>query len=230
MELGIRLKKIASMVDVCDKVADIGTDHAYIPIYLIKNEVCTRAVASDINKGPVEKAKKNVELENLQRKIDCRLGGGFSTIAPKEVQAAVIAGMGGNLIRDIIEDGMEVFKNLDSCILQPVQNPEVLRAYIYERGFEILEEELCFEEGKYYEIIKVRYGNKFLTVDPMYYEIGKRLIEDKHPMILEYISYKLDKYCKIYGNLNENTENAKERKNELKIKIDKLKELRGRCH
>ncbi|MCM0648810.1 class I SAM-dependent methyltransferase [Clostridium swellfunianum] len=230
MELGIRLKKIASMVDVCDKMADIGTDHAYIPIYLIKNGICIRAVASDINKGPVEKAKKNVKLENLHKKIDCRLGGGFSTIAPKEVQAAVIAGMGGNLIRDIIEEGMEVFKNLESCILQPVQNPEVLRAYIYERGFEILEEELCFEEGKYYEIIKVRYGNKFLTVDSMYYEIGKRLIEDKHPMISEYISYKLDKYCNIYGNLNEDTENAKERKNELKIKIDKLKELRGQCH
>ncbi len=230
MELGIRLKKIASLVEVCEKMADIGTDHAYIPIYLIKKEICRYAVASDINKGPVEKAKKNVHSEKLQDKIECRLGGGLSTIKPYEVQTVVIAGMGGNLIRDIIEEGLEVFKTLKSCILQPVQNPEILREYIYSHGFEILQEELCIEDDKFYEIIKIRYNNKPTAINPIYYEISKKLIEDSHPLMKQYISSKIEKYYKIYNNLTENTENANNRKSGLKIKIDKLKELLEQCH
>jgi tRNA (adenine22-N1)-methyltransferase len=230
MELGIRLEKIASLVQNCDKLADIGTDHAYVPIYLIKKGVCNSAVASDINKGPVEKAFKNVALENLQDKIECRLGGGFSTIQPGEVQWAVIAGMGGNLIRDIIEEGFEVFKTLESCILQPVQNPEILREYIYNQGYEVIDEELCMEENKFYEIIKISYNNKPMVLDPIYYEISKRLIDKKHPLVKQYISYKLEKYYKVYNNLTEVSENAILRRNEIEIKIKKLKELLILCH
>jgi tRNA (adenine22-N1)-methyltransferase len=229
MELGIRLEKIASMVEPCKSMADIGTDHAYIPIYLIKRGICSSAVASDINRGPVEKAKKNVSLENLHNKIECRLGGGLSTVKPYEVQTAVIAGMGGNLIRDIMEDDLDVFKTLKSCILQPVQNPEVLREYIYTRGYDILQEELCIEDNKFYEIIKIRYNNKPVDVDPIYYEVSKELIDNWHPIIKEYISYKLDKYSKVFSNLTENTENANKRRTELAIKIDKLKGLLEQC-
>jgi tRNA (adenine22-N1)-methyltransferase len=187
-------------------------------------------VASDINKGPVEKAKSNVALENLQSRIECRLGGGFSTIRPYEVQTAVIAGMGGNLISDIIKEDIEVFKSLGSCILQPVQNPEVLREYIYGCGFEILGEELCMEDNKFYEIIKIRYNNKPSYVEPIYFEISKNLIGNKHPLISEYISYKLKKYCKVYINLTGNTDNAKQRRTELKGKIMRLEELLKQCH
>jgi tRNA (adenine22-N1)-methyltransferase len=230
MELGIRLKIIASMIDKCVKMADIGTDHAYIPIYLIKNTICDSAIASDINKGPVEKAKKNIQNENLEQKIQCRLGGGFSTIAPHEVQIAVIAGMGGNLIRDIIEEDLDVFKTLDSCIVQPVQNPEVIREYIYRKGYKILEEELCIEDNKFYEIIKIKFDDNPISIDPIYYEIGQKLVDKKHPLIKEYIEYKLNKYSKVYSNLLESTENVKARKLEIENKINKLKELLKSCH
>lgn len=225
MELSIRLKTIADMIERCDKIADIGTDHAYIPIYLIKNKVCTEAIASDINKGPVEKAKKNVAIENLKDKIECRHGGGFTTIDPKEVQVAVIAGMGGNLIRDIIEESKDVFKSLDYCILQPVQNPEILREYVYIMGYKILDEELCYEEGKFYEIIKVKYDNNPICIDPIYYEISKKLLDKKHPLIFKFIRYKLEKYYKIYNDITDSSENAQLRKNEIKNKITKLEEL-----
>ena len=117
MELSVRLEKIASVVEKCEAVCDIGTDHGYIPIYLVNNGTCSCAIASDINRGPVKKAKLNVSLEGLEKKIDCRLGPGFSTIKPFEVQCAIIAGMGGNLIRDIIMEGMEVFKSLRYAVL-----------------------------------------------------------------------------------------------------------------
>jgi tRNA (adenine22-N1)-methyltransferase len=229
MELSIRLDKIASMVDVCESMADIGTDHAYIPIYLIKAGVCRRAIASDINKGPVDKAVKNIKLEGLQDKIECRLGGGLSTVKQGEIQTAVIAGMGGNLIRDIIEADIEVFKELHSCVLQPVQNPEVLREYIYKQGYTIIDEELCVEEDKFYEIIKVKFGSSVKDVEPIYYEISERLIEKRHPLLVEYINRKLNKYYKIYDSLIENTENTLMRRNQLEYKINSLKEILESC-
>lgn len=81
-------------------------------------------------------------------------------LKPNEVDSVVIAGMGGNLIRDIIEERLDVFKSLKYAVLQPVQNPEVLREYLYKRGFNILGEQLCIDESKYYEIIKVCYASK----------------------------------------------------------------------
>lgn len=230
MELSLRLKKVASLVEKCEIMADIGTDHAYIPIYLVKKEICNKAIASDINKGPVEKAKINVAFEELQNKIECRLGGGLSTVAAGEVDCAIIAGMGGNLIRDIIEEGKDVFKRLKYLVLQPVQNPEVLREYIIKSGYKILDEELCIDENKFYEIIKIKYDNNSVAMDPVFYEIGKKLIEKEHPLVGEYINYKLGKYYKILSHIGENTPNSLQRKIEVNDKINKLKELLLQCH
>ena len=225
MELSLRLKTIASMVDKCEAVAEIGTDHGYIPIYLIKNNICNTAIASDINLGPIEKAELNISLENFSEKIECRLGGGLTTIKPKEVNSAIIAGMGGNLIRDIILESEEVFKNLDSAILQPVQNPEVLRRFIYEHGYCIVDEELCFDQNKFYEIIKVSYDSEPREKEEIFYEVGEILINKKHPLIKEYLQYKTYKYNKIYENIKEETEAAEIRKAEIKLKVKRLQEL-----
>lgn len=225
MEISYRLKCISNMVDPCDKVIDVGTDHGYIPIHLIKNGVCTEVIASDINKGPVEKAEKNVSLEGLKSKITCRLGGGLTVVKPREVDCAIIAGMGGNLIRDIIEDSLEVFKELDFVVLQPVQNPEILRKYLYESGYNIIDEELCEDEGKFYEIIKVAYSDRPQVLEPIYYEISSLLIEKKHPLLEKYIEFKLDKYRKILEYLKDNSEATQDRKKELEDKIIMLKEI-----
>jgi len=224
-----RLKAIADMVDSCECCADIGTDHGYIPIYLLNKGVCKRAIASDINKGPLEKAKYNVKKEDLSDKIDCRLGSGFSTIKPGEQNIAIIAGMGGNLTRDIIEDGMEVFKSLDYLIVQPVQNVEVFRQYVYEKGYEIIEENLCIDEGKYYEIIKIKYKNKkqgIQDIDDIFYEISKFSYDRKHKLINEFIKNKIEKYEKILYAIKEDSESALERKKHIIDKINKLKELK----
>jgi tRNA (adenine22-N1)-methyltransferase len=225
MDLSLRLKKIASMVDRCERIVDVGTDHAYVPIFLIKNGVCSKAIASDINKGPVEKAKKNIKRESLEDRIECRLGGGLTTIKEGEVNAAVIAGMGGNLIRDILEESLCVFRSLDYVVLQPVQNVDVLRKYIFEKGYELVDEELCKDEDKYYEIMKVRFDNNPKTVEDIFFAISEIMLNKKHPMIDEFIKYKLNTYKKIYNNLNEETISSRKRKMELEIKIKRLGEL-----
>ena len=88
---------------------------------------------------------------NLHHQITCRLGSGLSTVKKDEVQVAIIAGMGGNLIRDILEADLDVVKQLEYMILQPVQNAEVLREYLCNTGYDILDEEICYEDGKFYE-------------------------------------------------------------------------------
>lgn len=229
MELSLRLQVICNMIDSCKTIADIGTDHGYIPIYLIKNKICEFAIACDINKGPLEKAKENISIEGLENNISLRLGSGFDVITPGEVNVAIIAGMGGHLIKDLIESGKEVFKALDYLILQPVQNPDVLRKYIYDSGFEVIKEELCIDEKIFYEIIKIRYADKDKNIkkikNDIFYEVSHDLIKQKHPLINEFIQYKINKYSNILEYIKEDSSLANLRKKEVKEKIYKLEEL-----
>lgn len=222
MEISNRLKTVASMVDKASCVADIGTDHGYLPIYLVKENICCRAIASDINKGPVNKAKLNIRSKNLRDKIECRLGPGLNTLRMGEADVVVISGMGGNTIRDIIEERIDLFKEFKYAILQPVQNPEVLREYIYNEGFEILEEELCIDENIFYEIIKIRYDAKKYNIDSIFYEVSKDLIEKKHPLVKEFIISKIKNINSIISKINDSSPAATSRIEELKGKLVKL--------
>jgi tRNA (adenine22-N1)-methyltransferase len=230
MELSSRLLKVASMVDKCECLADIGTDHAYIPIFLIKEGRCNNAIASDINEGPINKAVNNITQEGLGEKIECRLGGGFKTIKPFETNVAIIAGMGGNLIRDIINENIEVFQNLECCVVQPVQNPEVLRKYIYNKGFTIIDEEIVIEDNKFYEIIKLKFGNKVQQIESIYYEVAKKLFDKNHYLLRDFINFKIDKYNSINVRLTDNSLNSQTRKAEVINKINDLKGLLNLCH
>lgn len=225
MELSIRLKAIASMIEKCDSAIDVGTDHGYIPIYLVQKGMIKSAIASDINRGPVEKAKKNIFLNNASAQISCRLGSGLSTVKRGEVQVAIIAGMGGNLIRDILEADLEVVKQFKYVILQPVQNAEVLRKYLYTSGYDILDEEICNDDGKFYEIIKAKYNTNSVTLESIYYEISKILLDKKNLVMQRFIEYKLQKYSKVYDTLNEDTISSKNRKQQLYHIISRLKEF-----
>lgn len=225
MIISDRLLKIASMVEKCNTVADIGTDHGYIPIHLIKNDICNYAIASDINDGPVKKAKFNVSIEGLSDKISCRKGSGLNTLKIGEANVLIIAGMGGNLIRDILCENRKIFEKVDYAILQPAQNPEVLRKHLYEGLYEIIEEELCFDEGIYYEIIKVRVGKNKEIKNEIDYEISQLLIESKNPLLKDFINSKIDRNSKIAESMKTQTDAAIKRKESLLNKNNILKEI-----
>lgn len=228
MELSRRLKAIADSVDKCKSVADIGTDHGYIPIYLVQKGVCERAVASDINKGPINKAKMNVGFEGLSSKIDCYLGGGLAPLKVGEVDGVVMAGMGGNLTRDIILADLNKVKKYDFMILQPAQNPEVLREFLYNNEYEIIDEDLILDEGTYYELFKVKYNSdaeRLSFDDAIYYEISPVLLKKKHPLINDYIESKIAKAEKVISHITQETDLAKAKRKELADKVNILKEL-----
>ena len=228
MELSKRLMKIASYVNYCEAIADIGTDHGYIPIYLVKNNKCNSAIASDINKGPIEKASTNIRFEGLSEKIKCLFGGGLKPLKVGEVNGVIIAGMGGNLIRDIILEDLEKVKLYDFLILQPAQNPEVLRKFLYNNNFEILNEDLILDDGKFYELFKVKYNEnakKINVKDEISYEISSILLESNNSLVNDYIKSKIKKYENIITYIKDDTSLAKKKKDILNEKINKLKEM-----
>lgn len=226
MELSKRLKRIAEHVDKCESVADIGTDHGYIPIYLVKEGICKKAIASDINKGPIEKAKVNVAFEGVSNKIKCLLGPGLNPLKVGEVNGVILAGMGGNLTRDILLADMDKVKKYDFIILQPAQNPEVLREFLYKNDYEIIDEDLIKDEGRFYELFKVKYNEnseKLVFEDELYYEVSPLLREKNHSLFKEFIEEKINKCETILSFIKEDTEAAKKRKSDLEEKINKLK-------
>ena len=226
MELSKRLKRIAEHVDKCESVADIGTDHGYIPIYLVKEGICKKAIASDINKGPIEKAKVNVAFEGVSNKVKCLLGPGLNPLKVGEVNGVILAGMGGNLTRDILLADMDKVKKYDFIILQPAQNPEVLREFLYKNDYEIIDEDLIKDEGRFYELFKVKYNEnseKLVFEDELEYEVSPLLREKGHPLFKEFIEEKINKCETILSFIKEDTEAAKKRKSDLEEKINKLK-------
>lgn len=227
MELSIRLQAIADLVDNCESIADIGTDHGYIPIYLVKKGVCKKAIASDINKGPINKAKMNIGFDGLNDKIKCCHGPGLKPLKVGEANAIVIAGMGGNLIRDILLADLNKVKKYEFMILQPTQNPEVLREFLYNNEYEIIDENIIFEDKTYYEMFKVKYKKNAekLNLDSIFYEISPVLLRKKHILINNYINFKIGKNNKVIKNIKQDTELAKCKKEELIKKVSELENL-----
>ena len=146
-----RLINIASHVNGAT-AADIGTDHAYVPIELVRNGCCTRVIASDIRPGPAETARDNVRKYMCGDRIEVREGPGLSVIEKAETEDIIIAGMGGILIRDIIEADIEKAKAA-RLVLQPMNSQYELRHYLLDNGFEITEEDISVEGFKVYNLI-----------------------------------------------------------------------------
>lgn len=226
MELSKRLRFIANHIDICESIIDVGTDHGYIPIYAVNEGLCKRAIASDINKDPLEKARINALLEGLTDKIELRLGAGLETVRVGEVEGVVIAGMGGNLIRDILEHDKKKLSKYKFLVLQPAQNPEVLREYLYNNNYEIIDEDLCFDEGIYYELFKVKVGesNKG-KMKEILYEISPVLVEGKSELLKMFLENKKEKYERIMNFIKDDTESVKVRKAQLEEKINFIIEL-----
>lgn len=154
MQISKRLEAVADMVTPGCHLADIGTDHAYIPIYLAQAGKIARAIAMDVNKGPLERAKEHICSYGLEQMIETRLSDGLDALQPGEADQIVIAGMGGPLTVRILRDGAEKLTKECALILQPQSEIQSVRAYLKEKKYCILCEEMICEDGKYYPMMK----------------------------------------------------------------------------
>lgn len=217
-----RLECIKSMVSKCDTVADIGTDHGYVVEMLLLDNTANKVIASDLNKGPLNRATEYLTEKGMSSQCDFRLGSGLTVLMENEADAIIIAGMGGDLIADILNVSRNIANSTKQLILQPMTAIDKLRRYIYENNFKIIDENIVKEFHHYYFIIKAEPGTSNVE-DDIYYEISKHLLEKKDKIMYEYIEILLDINNKIIHNL-ERTNNIsyKEKIECLKYKNSKI--------
>lgn len=221
-QLNNRLQACANMISGSKRLIDIGTDHAYLPIWLIMNGRIENAIASDINFLPLQKAKANVEKYKVQDNIELRLSDGLSEISSEEADEIVIAGMGGELILDIISKADWIKKEKKKLILQPMSSEPDLRTYLYENKFRIEKEVAVFSAKKVYTIIKACYTG-FLEKIPIEYPYVGKLYNNMSVAAVEYMKKQIRDLenknigAKHIGNLREYLKN-------ISI-INKMKEI-----
>lgn len=228
MDISRRLDQVVQMIPNCDAVADIGTDHGYVLIALLKRNRIRRGIASDNKKKPLEKAMMNAREEGVTSQLDFRLGSGLETLSIGEVNGAVIAGMGGILIKELMTSAAEIVKSLDFLLLQPAQNPEILRKFLYENSFEVLDEEILREDRRYYEYLLVRYeeDKKVTLKNRADYSVGDILYQKKHPLLDDYLKDKINELEVILDKMDLSSENARNKHIEISEKMNELRRLR----
>ena len=170
-------------------LADVGSDHAHLPIYVCRNGICPRAIASDINRGPVENARRNIAAAGLGDRITAICTPGLDGIAQYAPEDITIFGMGGELIVSIIDAAPWTRDPAIRLVLQPMSHAEILRAYLLENGFFIVDQTLVKEE-KVYQIICAEYDGVKRTADDMALWFGSHNIERMHPLLLELLENK----------------------------------------
>ena len=216
-----RLKCIIEYVK-CKTVADIGTDHAYIPIELVENGKVEYAIAADVREGPLKIASSNIEKHGLTDKIEVRLGDGLSVLTPGEADIIIIAGMGGILIKDIIEANTEIAKS-SVLVLQPMNSQYELRKWLISNGFTVLSEDIECEEHHVYNIMVVVNGAQDKFERDIDYHIPPMLYKNKNFRAL--FEKKKREFTKIINGL-EKAENADNNKLEYyRRSYKELKEL-----
>lgn len=156
------------MVRRGNTVADIGTDHAYLPAYLVLNGISPKALACDVRRGPLDNAKKTVEQYGIGNKITLRLSDGFDEIKPYEADDFVMCGMGGTLMEELVSRTEWLKDSSKRIIVQPQSHAEDIRRYFIENGFEILFEDACIDSGKIYCAIAAEYTGT-ITEKPVSY-------------------------------------------------------------
>ena len=225
MILTNRLMEIAKFISVNSIVGDIGTDHGYLPIYLIENKISKFVIATDVSEKSLDKIINYVEEKGLQRDIITRLGDGLDVIKPFEVDTLVIAGMGGLLISDILEKNKETTDSITNFIFQPMVASKELRQYLIQNKFKILDESLAKEGDKFYEIIYAERRLDYIE-DKINYDISNKLIKKNHPLLGEFLNFKINKHNEILNKLkDEVSDKSRERYEEIERERDKYKEI-----
>lgn len=222
MELSRRLMAVASAVTEGNRLADIGTDHGYIPIYLILKGIVPSAIAMDVNRGPLDRADAHIREYGLEDKIETRLSDGLAQLDAHETDTIVIAGMGGALMCEILGRGGHVIADGKELILQPQSELFKVRRFLHEHGYRIRSEQIVKEEGKYYFILQAIPGTEIFDSDFLY-DYGEYLLKNHDPLMREYLEWEMRKCRTISEQLaDQHSESAAARRQDMKEWQDKL--------
>ncbi len=193
MHLSVRMHMVADMVPQSRCVADVGCDHGYLSIWLIREGIVERAIAMDLRKGPLARARENIRFFHQQERIETRLSDGVEKLHPGEADTIVIAGMGGELMSGILAAGHRQVQKANCLVLQPQSDVHLVRQQIRKDGYRIVAEDACYEDGKYYVVMRAEHGDAPKSEKPYADRYGTHLIMSGHPVYLEYLRMELGK-------------------------------------
>ncbi|HYF90799.1 MAG TPA: class I SAM-dependent methyltransferase [Symbiobacteriaceae bacterium] len=220
--LSPRLAAVASYVLKAQPVADIGTDHAYLPAYLVQGGAVPRAIAADVLPGPLEAAKVTVAEAGLNGLVDLRLGNGLQVLQPGEAATATICGMGGPLIAEILAQGP--LQGLQRLVLQPMGGEESLRRWLMENGWILIDETMVEDSGRIYIIMAAEPGAMDLTwADAC---LGPHLLKKGGPLLAKYAAILLEQARRAQsGAARSDRPESRARAEALAIRIHLLEEV-----
>lgn len=243
IQLSKRLQYVADFITPGLVLADIGTDHGFIPIYMVLADKSPKAFAMDINEGPLERATEHIQEKGLEGKIETRLSDGLQKLNGNEAESVLIAGMGGSLVIKILDEGKHALEGVKELVLSPHTEADLVRAYLKTTDFVIEKEGMVIDAGKYYVVIKARRREKneqgllyekenkapegveeelYKTLCTKY---GRLLLEEKNPILKELLTKELGTYNRIYEGLKNNeTEAGLKRKSEIQENLEHLNE------
>ena len=215
VKLSKRMRMSASMVMSHGILADVGTDHGYVPIALLKEQKIKGAIAMDINKGPLARAKEHVAAAGLEEYIQTRLSDGVLALKPGEADSILIAGMGGELMLHILSEGKDVCDNAQELILQPQSEIHRVREYLRENQYRIVDEDMVLEDEKYYTAIRTvrdTSGESLVcgaSPQPIEDRYGPVLLQKAHPVLKMYLDLQHTRLTQILNGLKAQPESEK---------------------
>ena len=228
MELSNRLKAVADMISAGNIACDAGCDHGYVSIYLIQKNICPRVIAMDVNEGPLAQAREHINAFGLGEYIETRLSDGVMALSVGEADSLILAGMGGRLVIKILTEGKEKISAMKELILQPQSEIDTVRAYLPRIGYKISEEDMVYEDGKYYPMMKamrvsecdddteagdMAASSQLLSVksdivQTAYDRYGELLLQKKHPVLYQFLLWEQKRDAAVLSALEQ--ENVQE--------------------
>lgn len=225
MQLSRRMQRLSRMVTKGNRLADVGTDHGYIPIALVQQGRIPRAIAMDINKGPLARAKRHIEACGLGTYIVTRLSDGLKALEAGEADTVLIAGMGGMLTIHILEGGAHCLDSVQELILQPQSDIDLVRRYLAKHQFRIVEEDIVLDEGKYYPMMKALHGEMAMPEEEEL-RYGLASCQRSPEVLREYLRKEYQKTLEIMERLRQHGRADSERMSQLEAQMNCLERMR----
>ena len=201
--MNLRLRTLAQMVDQGARIADIGTDHAYLPIQLVKEGKVDYAIASDVAAGPLENAEKDIIAAGLKNKIETRLGSGLETISAEDrIDTVVIAGMGGKLMTNILNEAWSRNFHFATLILEPNVGEPGVREWLSAHKYQIINEKIIAEAGHIYELIKAQELENTISLTDRQMFFGPEILKEKNQVFYQKWRDQLAYHQRLLTNLN----------------------------
>lgn len=230
VNLSMRLKRVFDYIPEGTRLADIGSDHAYLPCYAVLNKRCTSAIVGEITEGPFNSARSTIRQSGLEGIVEARMGDGLEVLTPNEVDVITIAGMGGSLIASILEKGKEKLEGVETLVLQPNIGAHQIRKWLDQEGYSLIEEDILEEDTKIYEILV---ASKSSTYKPysgskakeMF--IGPHLMRKRNEAFIKKWNHERKNFERILLQLQsaKQTEESMQKIKEIKQKLEWIDEV-----